>query len=73
MHLAFIDKIGDNVELTWKVDVGEHKGYVPLQFLKENRYSDDILIRESKQSRPDKTVAAKMVGCVSVCQLTCIK
>ena len=61
------------MELTWKADVGEHKGYIPLQFLKENRYSDEILRRDSKQSKPDKTVAPKLVSCVSLCQLTCIK
>lgn len=58
------------MELTWEVDVGEHSGYIPLQFLKENRYSNDILINDSKQSRPDKTVEAKMVCCIFLCQLS---
>ena len=50
------------MELTWVADVGEHRGYVPLQFLKEHRYSDEFLARANNQSRPDKTVADKLVG-----------
>lgn len=56
---------GDNVELTWSADAGEHRGYVPLPFLKEHRYSDEILKRANQQSRPDKNMSAKMVGCVA--------
>lgn len=53
---------GDNVELTWHTSVGEHKGYVPLQFLKENRYSDEILMKKRRQSRPDKTAATEVAS-----------
>ena len=60
------------MELTWRTSAGEHKGFVPLQFLKENCYSDEVTKR--KKFRPDEMVAAKMVGHVLCCfQLTCIK
>ena len=52
------------MELTWRIGVEEHKGYIPLQFLKENHYSDETLT-DSKQSRHDEMVTAKMVGHVT--------
>ena len=51
------------MELTWQARVGEHKGFIPLQFLKENCYSDEIVKRRNK-SRFDEIVTAKMVGYV---------
>ena len=57
------------MELVWQADVGEHKGYIPLQFLKENHYSDETIRRDSKNSKPNKTVSAKVVGLVSFCAI----
>ena len=57
---------GDNMELTWQTSVGEHKGYIPLQFLKENRYSDEIIMTKRRQSRPDKMVATEVFSYVSL-------
>ena len=62
------------MELTWHTSAGEHRGFVPLQFLKENCYSDEIIKRNGKKIRPNEVAAAKMVGYVLCCfQLTCIK
>ena len=49
------------MELTWHIDVDEHKGYIPLQFLKENHYSDETLMSDNKQSKRDEVATAKMV------------
>ena len=45
------------MELTWQARVGEHKGFIPLQFLKENCYSDETVKRRNK----DEIVTDKMV------------
>ena len=62
MYHVFQSPTGDNVEFIWQASVGKHKGFIPQQFLKENRYSNETVKRNGKESRSNKMMVAKMVG-----------
>ena len=55
MHECHTD---DNVNFTWVSDNGEHEGFIPLQWLKQNCYSEETLDKKRKAAKP--TVASKV-------------
>ena len=62
------NNIGDNVKFTWLSDNGEHEGYIPLQWLKQNCYSEEVLEKKRKAAQP--TVAPKVTIKSYQCHLT---
>ena len=44
--------IDDVVRLTWLSDNGEHEGFIPLQWLKQNCYSKEALDKKRKGAEP---------------------
>lgn len=50
--------VGDNVSFTWLSDNGVHEGFIPLQWLKQNCYSEEALDKKKRGAQP--TVAPKV-------------
>ena len=44
--------VDDALRLTWRSDNGEHEGYIPLQWLKQNSYSEATLEEKRKSAKP---------------------
>ena len=47
-----LTSIDDVVKLTWLSDNGEHEGFIPLQWLKQNCYSKETLDKKRKGAEP---------------------
>ena len=54
-HVTLTD---DNVNFTWVSDNSEHEGFIPLQWLKQNCYSEETLNKKREAAKP--TVAPKV-------------
>ena len=51
--LSGVVQEGDSLEVSWEDDEDqEHRGIIPVQWLKDNAYGEDVLNRLSKEARP---------------------
>jgi len=46
------DQLDDNLRLIWKTDDSEHEGFIPLQWLKQNCYSEEELVKKRRGAEP---------------------
>ena len=53
---------GDRLALVWSNPHEDHKGYVDLEWLKENCYSDTSLQERRQKSTPRVTVSSWILG-----------
>ena len=44
--------VDDTLRLTWRSDNGEHEGYIPLQWLKQNSDSEEALEEKRRGAKP---------------------
>jgi len=50
---------GDNLDLAWQNDTSQHKGFVPLEWLKQHRYPDETPVDTDQKQAKYKTMQSK--------------
>lgn len=53
LAFTFATETGDHLHLAWQNDRAQHKGFIPLEWLKQHTYPDQEAAKTPKQAKHD--------------------